>query len=146
MVLDGVMGGLSSGTAEVADGTMRISGTINTNGGGFVLVRRAIDAAELDGASQLRITGTTDGRTYEIIFEDGLGRDRSVSHFAPIRFDGGAPMTGEVSFADLEARTFGRTISTEAFRPDLVQTLGFIISDGVDGDFAITIERIEACA
>lgn len=148
VVLDGVMGGRSSGEARVVDGALILSGTLNTNGGGFVLMRRLIEPSALEGASRLRIIGETDGRSYEIIADDGLaGRARNVSHFAPIRFDlSEASATGNVAFAEFEARSNGRTVATDAFRPDLGRRLGVIVADGVDGDFALRIERIEACA
>jgi len=148
IVLDGVMGGRSAGDAVVTDGALRMTGTVNTNGGGFVLIRRSFDPADLAGASQLRLTGETDGRGYEIVADDGLAnRSRRVSHFATIQFEEGEPPTaGLVSFADLEARSLGTPVSAEPFRADLVQSIGVILADGVDGDFALRLERIEACA
>lgn len=157
IVLDGVMGGRSSGEAAITDGRLEVTGTINTNGGGFVLVRRPLNAATIEGASTLRFVAETDDRGYEVIAEDALpGRNRSVSHFTAIDFSLDAAATddapipdgfsvGTAAFADLEARAFGTPVVTEAFRPDLAASLGLILSDGVDGPFRISIERIEAC-
>lgn len=149
VVLDGVMGGRSSGQAVVGDGTLELTGTINTNGGGFVMVRRQIRPADMDGATSLRFVAAVDGRRYEVILDDALpGRNRSVSHFATIDFagaDGSDNATGTVLLSELESRSFGNRISTESFRPDLAFSIGVILSDGVDGDFVIRLDRIEAC-
>jgi len=146
VVLDGVMGGLSSGQAVISDGSMTVTGTINTNGGGFVMVRRRFDPVDLIDVERIVIVAETDGRGYEVIAVDALpGRARNVSHFAPIRFDDSSPAIGEVRLIDLEPRSFGTPIVTERFRPDLAFSLGVILSDGVDGDFSLTIDRIEGC-
>ena len=152
VVLDGVMGGLSSGQATISDGLLTLTGTINTNGGGFVQVRRAIDPADLAGATSVRFVAITDGRNYEAFTTDALaGRARSVSHFATIDFsspegvDADALVVGTIALADLQARSFGTPIVTEAFRPDLAFSIGVILADGVDGDFVLTLDRIEAC-
>ena len=150
VVLDGVMGGLSSGQASIDNGVLQVTGTINTNGGGFVMVRRQIDPSDLDGATSLRFVADTDGRGYEVIVDDALpGRNRSVSHFATIEFvsaDSNGLATGTVVLADLEPRSFGNPISTEPFRPDLAFSIGVILADGIDGDFVIRLDHIQACA
>lgn len=154
VVLDGVMGGLSNGQATISDGALRITGTINTNGGGFVMVRRQIESMVFDGATNVRFVAEHDNRGYEVIVDDALaGRSRRVSHFAPIDFqstDGsiletGTVETGTVALDELEPRSFGNPVQTEPFRPDLAFSIGVILSDGVDGDFEITLDRIEAC-
>lgn len=147
VVLDGVMGGLSNGQAVIEDGEMRVTGTINTNGGGFVMVRRPIDPIDFDGAATVRIVARADERTYEVIADDALpGRLRSVAHFAPLAFEGdGVTQIGTVAFDDLRARSFGTPVVDAPFRPDLAVSLGVILSDGVDGQFEIVLERIEAC-
>jgi len=152
VVLDGVMGGLSSGQATINEGVLTLTGTINTNGGGFVQIRRPIEPADLGGATSIGFVADTDGRGYEAFFTDALpGRARSVSHFATIDFrdpdddSSAGVVTGSVALADLEARSFGTPILTDAFRPDLSLVMGVILSDGIDGDFELRLDRIEAC-
>lgn len=153
VVLDGVMGGLSNGQGTIADGALTLTGTINTNGGGFVQVRRLIDPTDLEGATRVRFVADTDGRDYEALFSDALpGRARSVSHFASIDFpsrnidDPAESTIGTVVLADLQARSFGTPIITEPFQPELAFSMGVILADGLDGDFVIRLDRIEACS
>ncbi len=150
VVNDGVMGGRSAGNAEVADGVLRFSGTIVTDGGGFSLVRVNLGQEPLAGVSELRVRARSDGRTYELIAEDSLaGRNRSVSHFGALAFVGEDAAEWEtlvVRFAGMEPRAFGNPVdSAEPFQPDLVTSIGIIQSDGSDGAFAIEIDRIDAC-
>ena len=44
---DGVMGGRSSGTLELADSGAKFEGSINLNGGGFASFRRSFAARDL---------------------------------------------------------------------------------------------------
>ncbi|WP_094020443.1 CIA30 family protein [Maliponia aquimaris] len=61
---DGVMGGVSSGTAVIDAGRLSLTGTVSTaNNGGFIQVRR--EALTLpDGTDALRIRVRGDGQTY----------------------------------------------------------------------------------
>ncbi|MEA5558051.1 CIA30 family protein [Nodularia spumigena] len=147
IVDDGVMGGRSQGNATIADDAMRFSGLIETEGGGFSSVRALVPADALAGATELRFRARSDGRTYELIADDGVaGRDGRVSHFGRI------PLTGadaweevSVSLTDLEARIFGTPVDDVAFDPAQAASIGVILADGTDGPFELTIDRIDAC-
>ena len=47
VTVDGVMGGLSEGTASVAGSTVRFQGNINTNGGGFAYMTGVVNSADI---------------------------------------------------------------------------------------------------
>ena len=68
VVLDGVMGGRSSGRVEhAAPGTLRIAGTLSLeNEGGFVHARTGVAPRALDGATGLLLRVRGDGRTYRL--------------------------------------------------------------------------------
>jgi hypothetical protein len=46
--VDGVMGGLSTGTLDFSEGKLKFSGDINLNGGGFSSVRRSYSPGKHD--------------------------------------------------------------------------------------------------
>ena len=88
IVNDGVMGGRSNGVVEFANSTMRFTGTVVTQGGGFTSVRYQLDVTELAGTRRIEMRVRSDRRTYGLTFEDAsqIG-GRSVSHRADLATD-----------------------------------------------------------
>ena len=82
-LLDGVMGGRSSGEFTVADGRMTFTGVLNTNGGGFSSVRRPGRDLRLGQAGEqgirLRVRG--DGRTYTLRLRQPTERRRFAASY-----------------------------------------------------------------
>ena len=153
VVNDEVMGGRSVGEAEIDGSIIRFSGTINTDGGGFSLVRTSTlrDGQRLDealaGADYLRFrVRSANGRGYEFIAEDSVSSSQ-VMHFAPVSVNGsGLWEELAVPLDDLEARSFGTLIiNQEPFRLDQVTSIGLILADSVDGPFSLEVDRIDAC-
>ena len=66
-VQDGVMGGLSQGTASLGDGVLRMRGSVSTaNNGGFIQVRQRGFAPWATDASGLKVEAKGNGETYYI--------------------------------------------------------------------------------
>lgn len=149
VVNDNVMGGRSSGGPSFAESAMIFEGAINTNGGGFSSIRIQLVPGAFAGFTHLQLRVRTDGRPYKVMLEDALEtRDRRVSQQAPMNLDG-QPDDGwqiaRIDFADLSPRIFGRDVVSDAFRPDLANQLGIMLSDGVDGPFRLDIDWIDVC-
>lgn len=154
VINDGVMGGLSEGSVAYNGGVVTFAGTINTNGGGFSMIRTSIFrndqtlADALAGAEFLRLrVRSANGRGYEVTLQDST-TNTAVMHFVdlPAPNDSGwqEPV---VSLADLDARVFGTERSSlPPFDLEQVSTLGVILADGLDGPFSLEIDRIDACA
>lgn len=146
-VNDGVMGGRSSGGPAMADDFMVFEGVINTNGGGFSSVRRAMEPGELSGMSGFAMRVRSDGRGYKLTMRsDARYRFRRVSFQAPIP----ATTPGEwedvfIPFDALDASIFGRKVYGASFNADAVQEIGIIIADGIDGSFRLDVKTVEAC-
>jgi NADH dehydrogenase [ubiquinone] 1 alpha subcomplex assembly factor 1 len=157
VVNDDVMGGRSRGGLRFLTDTgpsdtgpsawLRFEGAINTDGGGFSSLRLPLEPDTLNDFDRVVFRAKADGRVYMVTFDDNLpGRDRRVSHRSVIPFDG-ANEWQEVSvrFEDLFPAVFGRPVDDLPFRPDLATRMGLMISDGVDGDFALDIDWIDLC-
>lgn len=83
VVNDGVMGGRSAGIVAVEDGTLRFTGTLVTQGGGFTSVR-ARRAFDLTGQVGLELRVRGGGRQFEVEIDDGSRtHGRTVSRRAP---------------------------------------------------------------
>lgn len=143
VVNDGVMGGRSSGFVAIEAGTLRFTGTLVTQGGGFTSVRarRAIDLSGMVGL-EMRVRGS--GRQFEVEVDDGVRTyGRSVSRRAPF------PSTGEwtvirVPFAALRSSIFGRSVDAPSIDPARVRGVGIYMADGQDGAFRLEVDYIRA--
>ncbi|MEL6616125.1 MAG: CIA30 family protein, partial [Bacteroidota bacterium] len=143
VVNDGVMGGRSEGFAEIESGTMRFTGTLVTQGGGFTSVRTN-KRVDLSGytAVELRVRGG--GRPFEVELDDG-SRVRGL----PLSRRGAFPVTDEwqvvrVEFSDLATSVFGRPVRAEPLAPEAVRSIGLYILDGQDGPFDLEVDWIRA--
>ena len=151
-VLDGVMGGRSSGTFVVEDGRVVFTGVLNTNGGGFSSVRRPASdlglGTEAETGIHLRVRG--DGRTYTLRLRQPSPTSRlAASYRSPfatqdLRSAGDAGVWQDVflPFADMVPTWRGRTLDLPAVDPGRVDEIGVSIDDKIDGPFQIELGEI----
>ncbi len=143
VVNDGVMGGRSAGFVTVEEGTLRFTGTLVTQGGGFTSVRarRAIDLTGQVGL-ELRVRGS--GRQFEVEVDDGLrSYGRSVSRRAPF------PSSTEwtlirVPFSALKSTIFGQSVNAAPIDLARIRGVGIYIADGQDGPFRLEVDYVRA--
>ena len=143
VVNDGVMGGRSQGYGAVEDGTLRFTGELVTQGGGFTSVNapKTVDLSAYD-AVELRVRGG--GRTFEIDLDDGSRRfGRTISRRAafPTTQDW---QTVRVPFDALQTSIFGQPVQAEPFDPSALREVGLYILDGQDGPFELEVDWIRA--
>lgn len=145
-VLDGVMGGRSSGEFAVAEGRMLFTGVLNTNGGGFSSVRRSGRDLKLgqDGEQGIRLRVRGDGRTYTLRLRQPTGQRRfRASYRARFATEKGSGWQNVfVPYASLVPTWRGRTLDLPPVKPSQVDELGVSIDDKIDGPFRIEIDEI----
>ena len=149
VINDGVMGGLSKGHIEQAGDALSFTGTVNTNGGGFTSLRRKVPENTMAGARRLRITYAADARTYEVTLRSNAReRGRRIAYRAALTpgESAGEWSVAVIDLAKLETSLFGQQVDAPAFAAHEAHSVGLIIADGIDGDFAMRLSRIEACA
>lgn len=150
VVNDGVMGGRSAGAIEFSNSTLRFSGNVVTAGGGFTSVRLPLFDTELADSDSLQLRLRADERTYGLTLEDAAqtGR-RAISHGADLTVDRPIDPDGwqtvELSYDELRPSVFGQPLDAPPFDPNQATEIGIIISDGVDGDFVLEVDWIDAC-
>ena len=150
IVNDGVMGGRSDGGGFIDESILRFEGEVVTAGGGFTSARLRLDGDELLDSSRIEMRVRPDGRTYGLTLEDAAAfQGRLVSHRAdfeigPVDDDGWA--IASVDYEDLVPSVFGLLVDAPMFDPSTAREFGIIIADGIDGEFALDIDWIDACA
>jgi hypothetical protein len=143
-VNDGVMGGLSQGSAALEQNVLVHSGVLNTNGGGFSYVGTRLPTNILVGYSRLQIRLNTFGRQYAVNFGDA--RHSRISHQARIPL---GPVTAwqevSIAFDQTVPTIFSRRVNSSPFVASAIEELNFILGDGRDGPFRMEIDWIKAC-
>ena len=143
-ILDGVMGGRSTGARFSENEHMTFKGMINTNGGGFSSLRRALTPGELEGAESLNLSLLQDGRSYRMTF-----RTNERFRGRPVSYQLAIPQTSAGEWQEItlplkgfRTSLFGRQVSAAQFDPAEVREIGFIIADGIDGPFELNVRTI----
>lgn len=140
---DGVMGGKSTGFVAFADGALRFTGQVVTEGGGFtsVIARRELDLSDYAGL-ELRVRGG--GRTFEAELSDGTRvGSREVSRRVPF------PTTDawtwvKIPFAQLRQSAHGEPVEVAPLNRADIESVGFYIIDGQDGPFELEVDHVRA--
>ncbi|MGC6488422.1 MAG: CIA30 family protein [Planctomycetota bacterium] len=144
-VLDGVMGGRSTGSFVVEEGAMRFTGVLNTNGGGFSSVRRPGKDLRLgqDGEVGVRLRVRADGRKYTLRLRQPTERRRFAAsyrtQFQTEKGDGWQDVY--VPYSALRPTWRGRNLDLPPVDPTKVDELGLSIDDKIDGPFRIEIQQ-----
>ncbi len=148
VVVDGVMGGLSSGRVEQRASGLRFSGDLRLeNNGGFSQIRAPIERGALEGADGLEIEVRGDGRTY--IFDARVANRRMNASSYQQTFDTAedAWITVRLPFADFRFHAFGRRVpGVGAMDAAMIESLGVTLADKNAGDFVLEIRAIRGYA
>ncbi len=145
-VLDGVMGGRSTGSFVVEDGKMVFTGVLNTNGGGFSSVRRPGEDLQLgqDGEAGIHLRVRGDGRKYTLRLRQPNERRRFAASYRTQFTTRGDDSWQDVyvPYSALRPTWRGRSLDLGPVEPAKVDEVGVSIDDKIDGPFRLEIEKI----
>lgn len=144
ILLDGVMGGRSTGVRYADDEAMTFKGSINTNGGGFSSIRRPLKNGLLKDSDSLNIRLKTDGRAYKLTFRTNVTHwGRQVSYQLDIpQTQKGEWTNVTLPLSGFRTTVFGRNVRVAPFDAEEVVEIGVILADGIDGPFELNIKSI----
>jgi len=143
IVLDGVMGGLSTGNIETDNGTMVFSGeTSLRNNGGFSSMRAPVEKGVFKDSDSIRLRVKGDGRTWILGTRKSAGRMGGDSFWT--RFDtvDGEWQTVTIPIDGMERHFFGQKMAG-TITPEEVGAIEFYMYDKKAGPFRLEIESIE---
>lgn len=142
-VNDTVMGGRSTSQFQAGNGMLLFSGYLNTNGGGFASIRSAAQQWNLDGSNIVRVRVLGDGRPYQIRLHP---KESRVSYKFPFSTVDGKWQVVEAPIAQFQATWRGRELDRPPLSVADISSVGFLLADGKDGDFNLTVDWIEFAA
>lgn len=147
VVVDGVMGGRSSGRVSLAEpGVMLFAGDLSLeNNGGFSQARTSVPGDAFAGAEGVEIRVRGDGRKYN--FDIRCSNVRMMAGGFQQQFDteDGAWTTVRLPFDGFRLYSFGRRVAgAPALEPTRIESLGVTLADKVAGPFRLEIDSIRA--
>lgn len=146
-VLDGVMGGLSTGrVAQPEQGLLRFTGDLSLeNNGGFSQMRRAVREGSMEGAEGLLLEVKGDGRTYKFDIRQSNVRLMAGGYQQDFQTTDGEWTKVRLPLADFTLYSFGRTVRRAPdLDPNKIESIGVTLSDKKPGPFALEIRSIQA--
>lgn len=142
-VNDGVMGGLSTGLADIKHGSLHFRGILSLeNNGGFSSIRTAGDYDFSDRKKVvMRVKG--DGRTYQLrLATDARHKGSAVSYGAEFATENAEWTEVEIPFASLSPSWRGEKLDGPAFDASAVEEIGILIGDKKAGRFSLEVDWI----
>ncbi len=144
-VLDGVMGGLSTGRIAAGDGgTLRFTGELSLeNNGGFSQIRTAVPEGTFSGATGLRLRVKGDGRSYQCDIRSSRLRIMAGGYQSVFETRAGEWIEVEIPFDACVANSFGQRMrNAPPLDPATIESVGITLSDKQEGPFAIEVDWI----
>lgn len=144
VVVDGVMGGLSSGEVARTREGIRFSGDLRLeNNGGFSQIRTPIAEGTMDGADGIEIEVRGDGRTY--IFDARVSNMQVMAGSYQHTFEtkDGEWAVIRLPFDGFRFHYFGRLMDrVGAISPQKINSLGVTLADYNAGDFQLEVRSV----
>ena len=146
-VLDGVMGGLSTGRISAGDGgTLRFEGELSLeNNGGFSQIRTAVSEGAFAGKKGLLIRVKGDGRTYQCDIRSSRLRLMAGGYQRVFETKAGEWIEVAIPFDQCDANSFGQRVrNAPTLDPASIESVGITLSDKKEGPFALEMDWIRS--
>ncbi len=139
---DNVMGGVSEGGAEIADGALHFSGSLSLeNNGGFAQVRIVDLGLDLSGKTGMKMRVMGDGRTYELrLATNARHRGSRIAYSVEFPTAAGEWTEVRVDFADLQPSHHGNRLDGPPADLSQVEEMSFLIGDKREGPFSLKVD------
>ncbi|MBU3683758.1 MAG: hypothetical protein FGM39_07080 [Phycisphaerales bacterium] len=144
-VLDGVMGGRSTGRIAAGEGgTLRFTGELSLeNNGGFSQIRTAVPEGTFAGTSGLVLRVKGDGRSYQCDIRSSRLRLMAGGYQSVFKTKAGEWAEVEIPFDQCVAKSFGQRLgNAPALEPASIESVGITLADKQEGPFAIEVDWI----
>ncbi len=139
---DRVMGGRSSGEAEVEDGIMRFTGELSLeNNGGFSLVETSETKLDFSGKTGMRLRVRGDGRRYELrLATSARHRGDRIQYSGSFETEAGEWVEVTVLFAGMTPSHHGETLDGPPLDLTDIEQVGILLGDKNPGSFELEVD------
>lgn len=147
IVVDGVMGGRSSGrVSQPEPGILRFTGDLSLeNNGGFSQMRTNVDGSQFAGAEGVEIKIRGDGRVYKFDIRCSNVRMMAGAFQRDFQSEDGVWTTLRIPFDEFRLYSFGRRVAdAPALDPSRIEAIGVTLADKKPGPFRLEVESISA--
>lgn len=142
-VLDGVMGGRSTGRIQNGNGTLVFDGATSLeNNGGFSSIRCNVKDGLFDGADAVRLVVKGDGRDYKLSVKNGQGRGAG-GYWASFPTTKGEWTEVVIPISSLDRQFMGQRLQGRV-SPEDIRAVEFYIYDKKAGPFRLEVDSISA--
>ncbi|MBN1476814.1 CIA30 family protein [Candidatus Sumerlaeota bacterium] len=145
VINDSVMGGVSQGSAETTpQGTLLFRGHVSLeNSGGFSSCRLSFDPVDMTDFEGIALRVRGDGKRYGLSIRTHDQFD-GINHRMRFRTQLGEWTEIRLPFSEFRPEFRGRALPhVPALDTGVIQSIGFIISEGQEGPFLLEVDRIE---
>ncbi|MCC5835129.1 MAG: CIA30 family protein [Opitutales bacterium] len=141
---DGVMGGLSTGQAQIIDGTLQFSGEISLErNGGFAQVYSLLEETDFSDHTGIRLRIKGDGRVYQFrLASDARYRGAQIAYWSEFPTEAGQWTEVSLPFDSFAPSYRGRALQGPPLKLSAIQRIAFLLSDGKPGAFWLTVDWI----
>ena len=141
---DGVMGGVSSGKAEINEGELHFSGMLSLeNNGGFAQIYSQTEVSDFSNYSVVKLRVKGDGRTYQFrIMTDARFSGSQIAYRAEFKTEANEWIEISIPFELFVPSFRGRLLEGPPMNLTSVQRIAFLLSDGIPGSFSLKVDWI----
>jgi monofunctional biosynthetic peptidoglycan transglycosylase len=141
---DGVMGGVSSGKAEIEDDELHFSGVLSLeNNGGFAQIYSQTDVSDFSNYSAVKLRVKGDGRTYQFrMATDARFRGSRIAYRAEFTTEADEWIEASIPFESFVPSFRGRILSEPPLDLKAVREIALLLGDGTPGAFSLKVDWI----
>lgn len=141
---DSVMGGVSSGKAEINNEYLYFTGNLSLeNNGGFAQIYSITELSDFSKFSAIRLRVKGDGRVYQFrLATDARFRGSRIAYRSNFKTEPEQWSELSIPFNSMEPSFRGRLLSTPPINLKSVQRVAFLLADGISGPFSLQVEWI----
>ena len=146
VVNDNVMGGRSDGSFSITNSQLRFAGFINTNGGGFSSIRRAVTLPAMNIPQQVKLRVKTRNHLPEYRLIIHTNQSQFINHRAPLPLletDDWQELS--IKLSDLVPSRFGRVLDGPKLGNTDIRSIGLMRTSKSDGEFELLVDWIKVC-
>jgi len=141
---DGVMGGVSSGGAEIHSGHLHFSGVLSLeNNGGFAQIYSNTEKSDFSDYLAVKISVFGDGRTYQFrMATEARFRNSRIAYRSSFQTTAGEWTEVTIPFQSFIPSHHGRILSGPELDLSSVREIAFLLGDGNPGAFSLIVDWI----